>query len=38
MRLRCDATGSGRPEQVARALGFEAAPRSIKRTKLVFQP
>jgi radical SAM-linked protein len=36
MRLRCDATGSGRPEQVARALGFEEAPRSVKRTKLLF--
>ena len=36
MRLRCGATGSGRPEQVARALGFEDIPISIERTKLIF--
>ena len=36
MRLRSDASGSGRPEQVARALGYEGFPLSIERTKLVF--
>ena len=36
MRLRCDASGSGRPEQVARALGFSEMPQSIQRTRLVF--
>lgn len=36
MRLRCDASGTGRPEQVARALGYEGAPVSIERTSLVF--
>ena len=35
MRLRCDSSGSGRPEQVSNALGFTAHPRSIHRTKLV---
>jgi radical SAM-linked protein len=36
MRLRCDTAGSGRPEQVARALGFNEIPQSIQRTRLVF--
>lgn len=36
MRLRCDTSGSGRPEQVARALGYEGFPLSIERTKLIF--
>jgi len=36
MRLRCDSTGSGRPEQVAAALGF-SYPRSINRTKLILK-
>ncbi len=36
MLLRCDATGTGRPEQVARALNFTQPPVSIERTKLVF--
>ena len=36
MRLRCDASGTGRPEQVIRALGYEGTPLSIERTKLVF--
>jgi len=36
MRLRCDASGSGRPEQVAKALGFSTLPQSIQRTMLVF--
>ena len=34
MRLRCDSSGSGRPEQVVLALGFTQHPRSIHRTKL----
>ena len=37
MRLRCDNSGSGRPEQVAAALGFERYPRSIHRTKLILK-
>ena len=35
MRLRCDNSGSGRPEQVTSALGFSHPPRSIHRTKLI---
>jgi radical SAM-linked protein len=35
MELRCDVGGSGRPEQVAAALGFNERPKSIQRTKLV---
>ena len=35
MRLRCDARGSGRPEQVTAALGFSKYPESIHRTKLI---
>ena len=35
MRLRCDETGSGRPEQVTLALGFAEYPESIQRTKLL---
>lgn len=37
MRLRCDGTGSGRPEQVAAALGFEQYPKSIHRTRLILE-
>jgi len=37
MRLRCDSNGSGRPEQVAAALGFEKYPESIHRTRLILQ-
>jgi len=37
MRLRCDNTGSGRPEQVAAALGFANHPKSIHRTKLILK-
>ena len=37
MRLRCDSNGSGRPEQVANALGFTQYPRSIHRIKLVLR-
>ena len=36
MRLRCDSTATGRPEQVTAALGFPQRPRSIHRTKLIF--
>lgn len=35
MRLRNDANGSGRPEQVTLALGFSEPPKSILRTKLI---
>jgi radical SAM-linked protein len=35
MRLRCDSSGSGRPEQVAAALGFEKYPESIHRVRLI---
>jgi len=34
MKLRCDNSGSGRPEQVALALGFTAYPQLIRRTRL----
>ena len=37
MRLRCDSSGSGRPEQVITALGFSHHPRSIHRTKLILK-
>lgn len=37
MRLRCDSTGTGRPEQVAKALGFEKYPESIHRTRLMLK-
>ena len=37
MRLRCDNTGSGRPEQVAAALGFTQHPQLIHRTKLILK-
>lgn len=36
MKLRSDSSGTGRPEQVAKALGFEERPLSIERTQLVF--
>jgi radical SAM-linked protein len=35
MRLRCDSNGSGRPEQVSTAIGFNEYPRSIHRTRLI---
>ncbi len=35
MRLRCDNSGSGRPEQVTTALGFIHYPQLIHRTKLI---
>lgn len=37
MRLQCDSNGSGRPEQVALALGFERYPLSIHRTRLILE-
>ena len=37
MRLRCGSNGSGRPEQVAAALGFTGYPQSIHRTKLILR-
>ncbi len=37
MRLRCDSSGSGRPEQVTTALGFAHHPQSIHRTKLILK-
>jgi len=37
MRLRCDSSGSGRPEQVAAALGFTQHPQSMHRTKLILK-
>lgn len=36
MRLRCDSRGSGRPEQVVKALGFEP-PASVHRTRLILE-
>lgn len=36
MRLRCDTSGTGRPEQVIKALGYQSSSISIKRTKLIF--
>jgi radical SAM-linked protein len=35
MLLRCDNKGTGRPEQVALALGFDDPPASIHRTRLI---
>jgi radical SAM-linked protein len=37
MRLRCDSNGSGRPEQVAAAMGFKTRPNSIHRTQLILK-
>ncbi len=37
MRLRCDSNGSGRPEQVAAALGFVHYAQSLHRTKLILR-
>jgi radical SAM-linked protein len=37
MKLRCDSSGSGRPEQVAAALGFDKYPDAIHRTRLILQ-
>lgn len=38
MRLRCDNSGSGRPEQVILALGLTDYPVSVHRTKLILNP
>ena len=35
MKLRCDEKGTGRPEQVVKALGFSQRPKSIHRTNLI---
>ena len=37
MRLRCDSSGTGRPEQVILALGFTRYPQSIHRTRLILE-
>ena len=37
MKLSCDNRGSGRPEQVASALGYPENPESIHRTRLILQ-
>jgi len=37
MRLMCDTTGSGRPEQVVSALSFSDYPEFIHRTKLILK-
>ena len=37
MRLRCDNSGSGRPEQVTTALGFTHHPQLIHRIKLILE-
>lgn len=37
MQLRCDQEASGRPEQVASALGFHQPPRRIHRSRLILQ-
>jgi radical SAM-linked protein len=37
MILRCDSTGTGRPEQVLSALGFTEQPKSIHRVKLLLE-
>jgi radical SAM-linked protein len=37
MRLRCDGSGTGRPEQVLSALGFTAHPKTIHRTRLILE-
>ena len=37
MKLRCDSSGTGRPEQVLSALGFTVHPKSIHRIKLILE-
>jgi len=37
MRLLCGSNGSGRPEQVAAALGFNEHPSSMHRTRLILR-
>lgn len=36
MKLRCDSSGAGRPEQVAKALGLDI-PLAVHRTRLILQ-
>lgn len=38
MRLQCDQSGTGRPEQVAAALGLAERPLCIHRTRLLLRP
>lgn len=38
MLLRCDPTGSGRPEQVVAALGLPLPPKAIHRKRLLLAP
>jgi radical SAM-linked protein len=38
MRLQCNNNGSGRPEQVAAALGIKERPAMIQRTQIILQP
>jgi len=35
MQLKCDESGTGRPEQVVYALGYNIYPKSVRRIKLV---
>ena len=37
MKLRCDSSGTGRPEQVLSAIGFAVHPKSIHRIKLILE-
>lgn len=37
MCLRCDSGGSGRPEQVVKALGIEGYPSAVHRTRLILK-
>lgn len=37
MKLRCDSSGAGRPEQVAAALGFNGYPSSVHRIRLILK-
>ena len=37
MRLRCGSNGTGRPEQVIKALGFTQRPYLIQRTRLILE-
>jgi hypothetical protein len=37
MKLRCDGSGTGRPEQVLSALGFTDYPKSIHRIKFILE-
>jgi radical SAM-linked protein len=37
MRVRCDSSGTGRPEQVTAALGFRESPSRCHRTRLLLE-